>query len=456
MELAGWDTITAVRREAINDQLRADPHGLIGGFEFHGRAGLNGSRYAGTGTFAEWQLVTGGSGQLLRIRLPIATGEVCIFDIVDRAESDPPFDKIDLAQLDIVIDVSLQLLPTEDGAAENLVFDIRKAGRAGDASQPGVLTPIALNPHATAVERLGEEGIIFVLNGIANSLTADAGQLAHLFARLNLVPAEATSWLAPVRSDYCYTEFSDGSAFLSVLSATTDRDISGLTRTVDPQMLDHPLVELAFAMSGDLFLEHVVQPGLSDVFEGDADAGCFTFDSGRHQITLTRSFSLPDVDWGLFTYTPRVTHLSVRIAGSALQIQVEGYCDLKAGITMTYWVSSQSEFRFDPERQLISFSADSRPSFGHDVEIPEWWPDFIPLVKAITGVIVQLVSDSIAGRLNQQLASTGMSAWRAQPVAWPGLPAIDVESAGLDSSLYLRTVQRHRAVPLTHKTQGDL
>ena len=75
---------------------------------------------------------------------------------------------------------------------------------------------------------------------------------------------------------------------------------------------------LVFAMSTDLFLTHLVAPGLPQVFGGGANPGCFGYDPAKHVITAAHGFGTSSVKEGAIWYTPQVTSLSLGVVGGAL------------------------------------------------------------------------------------------------------------------------------------------
>lgn len=424
MNIYGWDTVTALSVDEVNKSLEANRSKLIQEFKVSGQT-LSGT-YTLQGIFGAWRIVQGGSGNLLRLEVPLTAGTI-------QAAGGKP---IDVAGADTVVDVSLDLLPAAAGNAQNLVFALHKAAQFGDTPQPGAVTPVAFNAPAAVSAALGPVGTRLVLDAVAQALAADAAAVSYVFASVNLVPPSANSWLTPVRSAYVYQEVVGGGAYLAILSTLTARDTSQLQHSVDPELFAGG-GNAAFAISQDVFLADVVAPVLPQAFGGGSNAGCFGYDAGRHLITAAHSFGCSQVKAGAIWYTPNVTALKIGVVGGSLAMSVNGNCDLKAEISMDWWITSQYPLRFDPATQRISFAGDPNSRSGHTTHIPWWYLAGGIFAEAVTQVVVSVISDSLSSDLSSRLGSVGLANIAAQTVAWQGMRQFAVTSARLDGALLL-------------------
>ncbi|GAA5019402.1 TULIP family P47-like protein [Kitasatospora paranensis] len=423
MNIHGWDTVTAVSVAAVNRALAADRPGLVAEFTATGTA-LGGS-YAMRGTFGDWQVVGGGSGDLLRISVPITAGTV-------RTNGGTA---IDLAGTRAVLEVSLDLLPAADGTVQNLVFALHGAARPGDTPKPGVVTPIRLTAPAAVTAHLGELGADSVLAGVAQALAADAASVSHVLASVNLVPPGAGGWPSPTHSTYAYQELPDGAGYLSVLSTTGGRDATGLPAVVDPELFAAG-GDTAFAISQDLFLVHVLTPVLPRLFDG-ADATCFDWDPATHEVTAARTFAIAPVRSGALDYVPLVESVSVTVSGGLIDLTARGTCDLGARISMDFRFSSRHPVTARPGSEEIGFAADPNPLSEHAAHIP-WWAWLIsPIGAGVAAAAASAVADGIADQLGSRFGTVGLHALPPLPVRSPGMRAVTVTSVRLDSALMI-------------------
>lgn len=424
VDLSGWDTVTALSVNRVNEKLAEGMAGLVSNFSFAGN--MFGTPHCGSGMFGPWRLLPSDPGDLVRLALPIPTGSV-------SAGSDPP---IDLAGLTAIVQVSLELLSRDQDRSRNLVFSFHAAGMFGDDPKPGLVTPVGLTGAAAVLAELGETGTGIVLNGIANSLVTNASTLSFVFAQLNVVPPGTNSWLAPVRSAYCYahTGAPGHPGYLMILSVITGRSCSTLPRNVAPGLLAGG-GDLVFALSSEQFLTHVVGAALASALGGQASQSHLTYDRGRGSLVNTTAFGIKQIKQGALWYTPQVRALSATVVGDFLNVSVSGDCDLHADILMTYWVTSQPRMVFDPATAFISFIADPHPTSGHEVDIPWWFYLGGPIVRDITELVVTIITNGIATELAGELGSDKLVGWVTTPVRWPGIREIAVTNAVLDGCL---------------------
>jgi Clostridium P-47 protein len=424
MDLLGWDTVSTVSIPFVNRSLQQNAASLPSQFGFSGsNLGVAYSCQCSTGA---WQ-VKGGSGDLLTLSIPISQGTMSASG-----------GSVNLAGVEAVFTVSLQLLPAPDGArARTLTFDLSHPGQLGDAPRTGVVTPLNLAGPAATLQQLGDIGKGSLLNGLAGALSTHAASVAYVFARVSLTPPSGDGWLAPAESAYCFfeTQGSTPQGYLAVLSSTTVRDVSGLPRNVPPELMTgNP--DAGLAVSQDLFLANVIMPTLPQALS--TGAGSFRYDAPSRTIVNTGTFGTESVKEGLITYYPNVSSLSVATNGDGLTMAVSGGCDLKAGISMTYSVGSRPTMTFNEGAQSIHFVADPNPTSSHDADIP-WYYWFLgPVAEGITQLVVKLISDGIAGTLTSDLGENALPSAASQPVQWTGLRPVHVRSAVLNGSLVMQ------------------
>jgi hypothetical protein len=421
INLNGWDTVSALSVDAVNRALTESTDRLITDFEMSGsRCPRGSSSAASSGRGARSRR----SGNILRLAVPIASGSIRPTDGA----------AVDLAGATALVDVSLELLPTAEG--RNLVLALHKAGQVGDPARPGVVTPVRLDVPPVTKEGLGAVGARLVLDGVVDILTTKAATVSFVFASLNLVSSDSGGWLSPVLSAFRYLETMDGRGHLCVLSVTRRRDIQKLPHTVDPDLLAGS-GDLAFAVSEELFQTGLVVPALPEVFGGAANAGCFRYDRGKNRVSATRAFSVRSIKRGAIRYTPRVTSLDLKVVGDRIELTVNGNCDLKAGITMRWWVTSRFSTSFDKAGQRLHFSAGSNTRSGHEVHIPWWFAIGGLLVTDITEFAASMISDRMTGTLRSRLGSTGLGSLAGRSVRWPGMDDVRVTEAELDEALLI-------------------
>ncbi|MEW9529423.1 TULIP family P47-like protein [Microbispora sp. NPDC049125] len=439
------DRVAALPVDTLNAMLAERREELVTAFSFSGET--LGTPYSGSGTLDAWRILPGEPGDLLRLALPIASGSVTAGE----------GGAIDLTGLDAVVMVALRLLPGEEGlppggnplhreedelpAGEeasrgerpgDLVFDLREAGRLGDDAVPGVVTPVALTGPGRVLAELSDLGRRAVLDGVAGPLARHAAELSFVLATVDLGARPA-----PRRSAFNYTRTTGrtDSGYLAVFGVMEDVDVSRLPLTLDPALASGG--EAVFAVSSRLFLTEMVLPGLPDALGGETSAATVAYDPASKSLRETRPFSIGSLVEGAIRYTPRVTSLSIGVVGGDLAVRVEGDCDLKAGISMTFWATARSRMVFHRDRAAISFVPDGKVDSGYQADIPVWFILGGPLAEGITQLVVSVISEDLAGRLGSGAGPAGLGRWASRPVRWGAARAMTVEHAALDGCFHI-------------------
>ncbi|MGY2049229.1 TULIP family P47-like protein [Methylobacterium sp. JK268] len=441
MQTFGWDTVFVIDNDRINQTLANNLQSLIPTFAVD--LGSD-PAVSASGRFRSWEVVEGGNDKLLFLRLTIAEGTLTIgpLGLPDHVRAMVP-DLASLAQqagaiaLDgvaVVLSVFLRVLPKPDASAQVLAFFLQQvAHSAAESGTPGFVTPVTIiDPGG----RLSASQRALLGAAIAEAVVRQAGQIAFAFASINLVPPGTNSWLTPVASDYAYMEkIGAPHGYLAVLSVTTARPIDRLERTIDQAAIGGGHSG-SYLISDLLFLRNVVLPFLPTAYQ--ASPADFRLDEAARTIRNVRSFETIAVKSGAITYHPVIRALAVATDGEGLVTQVEGFCDLKAGITMTFRLKARNRSRFDAATQTLAFEPDPNPQSQHSADIP-WYFWFLgPIAVLITELVVKLIADSVAAQLGT-LARDALSITKNPPqsVQWTGTRPLDVKAAGVNGAFYM-------------------
>jgi hypothetical protein len=404
----GWDTVYVIDVNLVNAALRSEKLPAL-------RYGSDGTEM--TGTMGSMQIVSGGSGKLLRMSFQITQGSLAS-KVVGNASLDG---------VALIADLELTLLPSRVPTSQNLVPDIRSVS---PQTGPGLLTPVNLLDPGKHLSP-GQHALVFAL--LPQFLVSVAPQITLVLATVNFAKPATNSWLAPVKADYAFMHKNDGSNYLGILAVTTDRDVSKLQRTIDDQIVSGSNNAGLF-ISEALFMENVIIPVLVRAYP---DAGSSNFYWTGREIKAHRSFGAGSVKKGAITYHPKINSFDLTLVGGALDTSLSGGCDLKAGISMSYSASSSNPSRFDTRTKLLTFAADPHPRFHKNVHIPWYWIFGGLIVEAIVQLVARLIGNAIAdalqGEQGVKLAQTSPTS-----IQWSHVTKIDVKDAGLNGLFYMQ------------------
>jgi len=440
MRTLGWDTVFVISNSRVNASLAQNLQHLLPTFDV---SMATDPALSAKGDLKSWEIVQGGSGKLLLVKLTILKGELTVgashlppelLALAGGAQFSGQDAPTDLAGVQVVLSLFLRVLPRPDASEQELEFFLEQVAYSSDSSStPGFVTPVNVIDPSGKLSAI-QKTLLSV--AIAAYVVQNAQKISFAFASINLVPPSANTWLTPVKSDYAYLEKTGAAdGFLAVLSVTTNRDISALPRSIDPGAIS-PGNTGSFLISDNVFLTNVILPYLPTAYATTPNR--FRLDESAHAIRNNGSFETIPVKSGAITYYPVIDDLTINTDGEGLVTAIRGSCDLKAGINMTYQIRTRNRATFDPVNKTVSFQPDPNPESGHSASIP-WYFWFLgPIAVLITELVVKLISDSIAKSLDQ-LARDALSIARNPPtsIQWTGARPIDVRTAGVNGDFFM-------------------
>jgi len=435
LSLGGWDTISSLTLAGANAALASNAAELPAQFS------SSGSGAALSGSFGAWQ-ITGGRGQFVYLTLPITAGSLAIDGL----------GSVDLSGISTVMELSLRLVPSNDGSTRYLSFAMQQAATPGTPPAPGFVTGSSvIDPTG----RLAGAQQAILLGEMANALVADAGQVAYVLASINVVAPSSGGWLTPVQSAYVFTQPTapDMPGYLSILSVTDTREIIDLPPSV-PSVLTASSPNLAFGIASHLFLGQQVLPALPSALGSDASSSAFALDA-TGAIVNTTQIGLGGTRAGAITYYPQIDTLRSTIVGGNLNTSVQGHCDLYAGISMTFSVSCSNGFSFNPATQTISFQPDPNPQSDHSADIPWYFKWLAFAVGAIAEAVVALIANSLAESLDSSISGAATLAVNDMSINWTGVHGFAATSGKLDGALVLASSQQAILIPQPEKSFYD-
>jgi hypothetical protein len=348
--------------------------------------------------------------------------------------------KFDLAGVTPIMELQLGFIENVNAKGEsNLKFNCSVVG-----SNPGDRTPGAVTMVTTDTSgKLTGMAKSILHDNLPKCLIANKDKLAYIFASIGNPSKE--NWLTPKRFAYMYAQPVSGSeGALTVLGVTTDRDISGLQKNIDPTLMNGQY-DYYFMMSPELFLEHIVMPGLPQAYGHGTNAGSFRMSGSS--IVNNGNIGCDSHKWGLVTYYPNLTSLNINIQSNSLHTSADGRFDITglANAYVTFSIGSTNQFVFHPDQKTVSFDADPNPTKDYSKHIP--WYDWVGaaigglVILGIVAGVMYGVTAAIASSVSSSVNTGGnLSVAQFAPynVGWNGLTDFDVKDAGLSDAFYMR------------------
>jgi hypothetical protein len=315
-EAYGWDTVFALH---IADANAAIAHAGSSPTGFHATDSADG--YAADGTFGAWQIATGGSGDLIRLAIPLTTCTIT-----------EPGGKSEVVSGTALVDVRLNYLD-EDTApppagGSNKLLKVQTTPAGADAPAASV---VQVEYTGTQPSFLGDAALQGMLGQWLNANLTD---FDHVFATVNIdrtADTGAFQWMQPTHVSYAYSDLGAGDGALGVLCMTGGRPPTGLTQQVSGVVI--PSGQRAgFLVSEQRLLDNLLLPAMPHVFPGSGQADYTLSSSGGSIVMASQNVSFTVTTADASTYPAQIVDLQLTVEADELQLSVTTVTEVSPGI----------------------------------------------------------------------------------------------------------------------------
>lgn len=330
-----WDTVFAVPISIVNDAIidkKSSPEGL----EFQDSYGNRCK-----GDFGDWQIITGGDGSLINMRLPINNFQAHIID--DKYNFFNGDGGFKSAEMDVR--VKLSYFPNDKlfRNEEVKIVDLKIRSESDDPVDPVVVCLSLKNISGYYFVFSNENGdedyfqeIIQMLfsNLIIEWLKENIGLFNHIFSVVNLNlyidQYDQWAWSKPSYVSYAYTDI-DGDldkSLLGVLCMTGGRNPGHRQQKVDPYAVPDSS-QCGFLIFEERLLNDIILPTLPMYFENsttkDYEVINASGESGQYQYILRlkrgKSIRLERVEVDGSKYDPYMTEMNITLVNGTLKLE---------------------------------------------------------------------------------------------------------------------------------------
>lgn len=403
MNLDGWDMVAVLPVDRVNAALAAG-RGTPVEFSYREKPLVI------EGRFGPWQIVSGGSVQLLHVDIPILDGRYM------DARGRPPL--VDLAGLTLRVEMALRLVPAPDEpGARDLCFDVLREGL------DSALQPVRALALKGGEERLGAKATRVLMLALATCLSAHPDRIGHVFAR-----ARASGPLELEHHDWAWLESPTG-GHLAMLGSVTPPSADMKPDHIDPRVLGNG-PSRAFTLSDRAFFRRVLGPWMNTGFR---PKGRFSIRAGG--ISLAAPLALPKRKESGFVLHPVLHRLDLHRKGAGLGLSV--HCVTRIdGLTVELHTEMElvMPFTFDAATGTVSLRRDPKPKSRTWAVGSGFWG---AIEAFIANLVLIFIQDSI-GALANSIATMmhNMNTSKVQPITWPGQPPFQPKTAYLNDCFH--------------------
>ncbi|HHT7190470.1 TULIP family P47-like protein [Bacillus cereus group sp. Bc222] len=417
MNTYGWDVVYVNTISRMNKQIKKymDENEII-------------FRYVDENTsitliFDNWEIVSGGSGKLLRMKTLVKEGK-----LVYKGSA------VELNRICPLLEIQLGFLhESKRSNTRKLTFNFLQKGTKEGDQREGAVTVI--NPDINNV--FPEEDSIYDLLKIvlADMFIENKEKLSYTFAELNVSPD--SSWMKPEKYKYSYYHpTSSDKGLLTIFSVVTNRDISKLDELIDGAVIDDQN-DSFLVLSESLFLEHIIMPELPNSFGHGATINDFQFENTSPTsgfIKNTKNLNRAPIHSTRKDHYPIITTLHVKIEGNKLYIKYSGKCPITGGPSFAYVKFAVEEkyiIDYDSFNKKILFTLEDGSSKVNVERVG--LNNVVPLYKFILTELADNLSKAI-----QMNIKANISTFKTDVVKWSGMDLEEITDCVLNVALCIK------------------
>jgi hypothetical protein len=313
----GWDTVFAIH---IADANAAIAKAGSSPPSFNAEDAADG--YSVQGKFGAWQIVPGGSGELIRLSIPFNGAVVTKPDKTSECANGS-------ALVDVRLNFLDQDLQPTTGSNKTLKVQTTPAG----TEQPAA-SVVQVNYDGTSPSFLVQAAFQGMLDAWLNANLQD---FDHVFATVNInrtADEGAFQWMQPTHVSYAYSDLGSSSdGLLGVLCMTEQRSSAGLAQQVSGVVIPAGQ-RAALLISKERLLSNLLLPSMPLVFAGAKPTDFALSSSGGSIVNATNNVTFtvqPDKKKDT-TYPAKIIDLIVTVEAQELQMSVTTETEVSSGI----------------------------------------------------------------------------------------------------------------------------
>jgi hypothetical protein len=316
----GWDTVFAVHIGDLNEVIAARNASPAGFSAVDAEDGIS-----VTGKFGTWQIVPGGSGGLLWMKVPFHD---TVVTMVGKAQ--PP--KSGTA----TIELRLRFLDQDAGAAapgapRNLKLTVETQAASSDERAVTILDSPGIVYDGEAPRFMEQTALETLLDIWMNS---HLDEFQHVFATvdINAVAAhDGFQWLQPTHADYAYCDLPPNDGLLAVLCMTEGRPPRSLVQQVTAAAI--PAGQRAgFLISKRRLLKKLVLPIMPQLFPGSRAGDYAMSESGEAIVTTTQNVAFTVTTSDGEQHNAQLTNFQLSLTGEEVTFAMVTKTDVSPGI----------------------------------------------------------------------------------------------------------------------------
>ncbi|MDD3247228.1 MAG: TULIP family P47-like protein [Methanosarcina sp.] len=376
-----WDTVSICRVTALNARIKNQK-------TYPADISYTESSLSLSGNFDAWQIVPGGDGRNVKLKLPMKSGTYVGMDFGKGTS-------FDLANVSVDIYVKLNYLPVPEPTAKDGTYDLHVNTTKVSESEP-IASVISLDDPSETIDNLNKS----ILRGLFEkwlNLSENLEKFNTLFATVLInnmgEKSEDFKWLRATSISYAYTDKNtEDSSIFGILCMTNNRSAAGLPNqlpAVDLQQDDNAV----FLISREIFVKYQLIPSLPYVFSDSPDAQYIVDEAGT--TVTTHNLKMDNVKVGAIDYHPVAENFEICFDETFIRTSAKIRTNISPGIDATTTITTKQTLglgKNDKGEQVMTYEMIGDPDVQNSTDIAAWVVVTEAVIALIGAVVVAIVA----------------------------------------------------------------
>ncbi|MCR5829173.1 MAG: TULIP family P47-like protein [Lachnospiraceae bacterium] len=371
----GWDTVSICRVSALNALIKAEKT-----YPDQIDTSEPGYNFSVKGSFDAWQVVTGGDGKNVKIRVPFKDGFYKGLSYYGK-------DVFDITGSYADILLKLQYFPLPETTLTDGEYNLYVNTEGATSTEPiaAVINFEVTNCDMDDVNKSILKGQIEKWLNIPENLKKFDTLFSTVIINNMGQGSEEFKWLNPTTIGYAYTDANtEDSSIFGILCMTNDRSSAGLPNQLPAITLKEDDNSI-FVISRELFVKYKLLPSLPEIFKNSPDAK-YTLSKDGLTINAT-NLKLDPISYKGSTYYPVADSFEISFDSEFIRTTSNISCSLPFGIVSHSLIVAKQTLvmaKNNKGEKVMAYQTVGKPDINNSVTIP---PGVIitELISAILG-----------------------------------------------------------------------
>lgn len=385
----GWDTVSVCRVTALNERIKKEK-------TYPASISEQADQLSVKGEFNPWQVVTGGDGRNVKLKVPMKNGTYTGINCGKGTT-------FDLTGVSVDIYVKLSYFPMPDPKeAKDGSYELFVNTDGSEGSSDPIAAVVSLNDPENRIDSTNKS----ILRGLFETWLNRPENLQKFNTLFSTVlinnmgkESEEYKWLRATAISYAYTDKNtEDSSIFGILCMTNNRPCDGLPNQLPAVSLERDDNAL-FLISREIFVKYQLLPALPYIFEESPQAEYIVDEAGT--TINAKNLKLDPVRVGAIDYKPVAETFEITFDETYIRTTAKIHTPISPGIDAHTTIITKQVLALGTNsagEQVMVYEMIGDPIVENQTDVATWII-VTEAILALVAAVVTGVAGAVAGKI---------------------------------------------------------